>query len=482
MSIGATDRIEMNQRERDTLSVMKPVLEGTRTQAEAARLLDLSVRQVRRLQRRLEAEGDAAVVHRLRGKPSNRQAKGALRDAALAAYRARYPDFGPTLACEKLAEHERLKVGRETLRRWLLDAGLWAPRRARDPHRSRRPRRRCFGELVQFDASVHDWLEGRGQQGLVLLTLIDDATSRLMARFYLEGTTETHMDLLSRWLGKHGRPVALYTDRHGIFEAQAKGEALPQEATQFGRALEELDVELIRAHSPQAKGRVERSFGTAQDRWVKELRLAGAKTLQEANAVLAKVVPAHNRRFAKAAKDPSDAHRPLGPGHDLGAILCVQQQRVVSNDYVVRLDGRHYQLLPPALPGLRGGRVTIEQRRDGPMKIRFGRAYLSYREIKGRPSPRRPAPRASRRLGRPGQGPRGQERAASAPGRHTGQRPITPGGSHSSRRSDTALPPDISNGHEQRTFLLGCDRTEGRVVPSRGRVARLTLCRVLLPA
>src|SRR6476660_975561 len=143
MSIGATDRVEMNQRERDILSVMKPVLEGTRTQAEAARLLGLSARQVRRL----EAEGDTAVVHRLRGKPSNRKANGALRDAALAAYQARYADFGPTLACEKLAEHERLKVGRETLRRWLLDAGLWTRRRARDPHRSRRPRRACFGEL-----------------------------------------------------------------------------------------------------------------------------------------------------------------------------------------------------------------------------------------------------------------------------------------------------------------------------------------------
>ena len=191
------------------------------------------------------------------------------------------------------------------------------------------------------------------------------------------------MELLGRWLRKHGRPVALYTDRHGIFEAQAKGEPLPQEATQFGRALQELGVELIRAHSPQAKGRVERSFGTAQDRRVKELRLAGAKTLQQANAVLARLVPAHNRRFAVAPRDASDGHRPLGPGHDLGAILCVQQRRVVSNDYVVRLEGRHYQLLPPALPGLRGGRVTIEQRRGGPMKIRFGQEYLSYREVKG---------------------------------------------------------------------------------------------------
>lgn len=381
MSIGATDRIEMNQRERDILTIMRPVLDGTRTQAEAARLLQMSVRQVRRLQRRLEQQGDGAVVHGLRGKPSNRKAPASLRKRVLAAYEKRYPDFGPTLAREKLAEHEGLEIGRETLRRWLLAADLWQRRRARDPHRSRRPRRACFGELVQMDASIHDWLEGRGP-AVVLITLIDDATGRLMARFYPEGTTQTHMDLLGRWLKRHGRPAALYTDRHSIFEAQAKGVPLPQQATQLGRALQELGIGLIRAHSPQAKGRVERSFGTAQDRWVKELRLAGAKTLHQANAVLAKVVPGHNRRFAVVPKDASDAHRPLGPGHDLAVILSVQHERVVSNDYVVRLDGRHYQLLPPALPGLRGGKVVIEERADGSRRIRLGEAYLKYREIK----------------------------------------------------------------------------------------------------
>jgi hypothetical protein len=383
MSIGATDRIEMSQHERDILTTMKPVLDGERTQAKAAELLGMSVRQVRRLHRKLEAGGDGALVHGLRGRPSNRKSDDALRAAVLAAYRARYSDFGPTLACEKLAEVEKLKVGRETLRRWLIEADLWERRRARGPHRSRRPRRECFGELVQMDASIHDWLEGRGAS-LVLLTMIDDATSRLMARFYAEGTAETHMDLLWRWLKEHGRPVGLYTDRHGIFEAQAKGVPLPQGHTQFGRALKELGVDLIRARSPQAKGRVERSFGTAQDRWVKELRLAGAKTLHEANKVLARLTPAHNRRFAVAAKDASDAHRPLGPAHDLGAILSIQEVRTVSNDYVVRLDNRHYQLPPPPLPGLKGGKVVIETRLDGTMRIRFGKAYLKFKEIEGR--------------------------------------------------------------------------------------------------
>ena len=233
-----------------------------------------------------------------------------------------------------------------------------------------------------MDASIHDWLEGRGEK-VVLITMIDDATSRVMAKFYRGGTVEAHMDLLGDWLKKFGRPLALYTDRHSIFEVHEKKgiSANPEAATQFERALEELDIELIRAHSPQAKGRVERSFGTAQDRWVKELRLAKAKKLDDANAVLAKVVPVHNRRFAKPARDARDAHRLLGREHRLESILSIQTERVVSNDYVVRLANQHYQLLPPAYPGLRGGRVVMEQRRDGSLAIRFGSRYLKYREV-----------------------------------------------------------------------------------------------------
>src|SRR5215468_7514962 len=264
IDVPTPDRIAMSQKERDALKVLHGVLRGERTQAEAARLLDLSTRQVRRLQRKLEAHGDAALVHGLRGQPSNHQADAELRRAVLEAYRQRYADFGPTFASEKLAG-EGLVVCPQTLRRWLVTAGLWQPRRRRARHRCRRPRRACFGELVQMDASIHDWLEGRGEE-LVLISLIDDATSRTLARFYPAGTTEAHLDLLGLWLRRHGRPRALYTDRHSIFEPQDKGRALPDAVTQFGRALRELDIELICAHSPQAKGRVERSFGTAQDR------------------------------------------------------------------------------------------------------------------------------------------------------------------------------------------------------------------------
>jgi len=379
IDVHGKDRIAMSQRERDLLKVMGPVLQGQRSQSEAARLADLSVRQIRRIQRKLEEDGDGALVHALRGMPSNRRFEPGFRRKVLTAYRQQFAGFGPTFACEKLLE-QGLKLSPDTLRRWLIEEGLWERRRRREPHRSRRPRRPCFGELVQMDASIHDWLEGRGED-LVLLSMIDDATGRVMARFYRQGTVKTHMDLLGRWLRQHGRPLALYTDRHSIFEPQNKGHALPEGTTQFGRALEELDIELIRARSPQAKGRVERSFGTAQDRWVKELRLADARTLDEANAVLERVVPDHNRRFAKPARQSGDAHRALGSAFNLSAILSIQEQRVVSNDYTIRLHNRFYQLLPPIYPGERGGRVVVEARLDGTLAIRFQQHYLKYDEM-----------------------------------------------------------------------------------------------------
>ncbi|OWK40315.1 ISNCY family transposase [Fimbriiglobus ruber] len=268
MSTELQDRgiLPMSQRERGVLAILKAVVSGDRTVTEAAGLLKLSVRQVRRLKGKLKTQGDSALVHGLRGQPSNRCLEAKLRTQVLAAYRQRYRDFGPTFACEKLVE-EGLKVGVETLRRWLLAEGLWERQRRHDPHRSRRPRRACLGELVQMDASVHEWLEGRGEM-IVLITMIDDATRRVEAKFYRHGSVESHLDLLGIWLRKYGRPLAVYTDRHSIFEPHEKGRPLadPDAQMQFGRALGELAVELIRAHSPQAKGRVERSFGTAQDR------------------------------------------------------------------------------------------------------------------------------------------------------------------------------------------------------------------------
>jgi hypothetical protein len=386
------DRIEMSQRERDRLKVLHAVLDGQRTQAEAARLLRLSTRQVRRLQRRRRKRGDAGLVHGLRGRPSNRRLDPKVKQKILRAYRKDFADFGPTLASEKLAERG-LAVAPDTRRRWLLAEGLWQRRRRRDPHRSRRPRRACFGELVQIDASIHDWLEGRGEE-VVLVTRIDDATNRLRARCYRAGTVEAHLDLLGRWLRAHGRPLARYSDRHSIFEPQDKGRAVAAGPTQFGRALEELSVELIRAHSPQAKGRVERSFGTAQDRWVKERRLAKVRTCDQANALLEKeLLPHWQQHFTVPPGQSRDAHRALGPGHNRAAILSVPAQRVVANDYTVRFENRVCQLLPPVWPGQRGGQVVIERRLDGAMAIRFRGRYLRYEE----------------------RGPRGEKLGGSAP-------------------------------------------------------------------
>lgn len=435
IDVPGKDRIEMSQRERDVLKVVQSVLDGKRSQAEAARLLDLSVRQVRRLQQRLALEGDGALVHKLRGRPSNHRYDESFRKRVLRAYRQRYGDFGPTFASEKLAA-EDLVVDAETLRRWLLAAGLWERKRRRDPHRRRRPRRSCFGELVQMDASIHDWLEGRGEQ-VVLISMIDDATNHIEARFYPAGTVEAHMDLLGVWLRRHGRPKALYTDRHSIFEAHDKGKALPEGVTQFGRALEELDIELIRAHSPQAKGRVERSFGTAQDRWVKELRLAKAKTCAQANDVLKWLIPQHNQRFGRVARDASDAHRALGPKHRLESILSLQETRVVSNDYTIRYKNRFYQLLKPIYAGERGGQVVVEERLDGTLMIRFGSHYLHYEDIALREANRQAARAPEQNSEAPKAGETKSERDAKS--RSPGMRPT---GGRSGRTPAEPYPPD----------------------------------------
>jgi hypothetical protein len=372
------ERIEMSQRERDRLKVMSLVLKKERKQVEAGRLLELSERQVRRIQRRLEAQGDIGVVHRLRGRPSNGRIDLAHRQKVIAAYREGFMGFGPTFASEKLAQM-KLPVAVRTLRQWLMADGLWQRQRKRDQHRQRRERRPCLGELVQADGSHHDWLEGRGPW-MVLVVMIDDATSRTMARFYPAETTEAYMDLLGRYLRKRGRMTAMYVDRDSIFRAEDHDPYDPQPTlTQFKRALDQLEIDLILANSPQAKGRVERFNKTAQDRLVKELRLAKATTMAQANKVVESVfLPWFNRRCAVRPASPNNAHRPLHPSMSLPSILSIQDKRHVTNDYTIRLDNQLYQLLPPALPGLRGGWVTAEKRPDGSMHLRFKGHYLKY--------------------------------------------------------------------------------------------------------
>jgi hypothetical protein len=295
----------------------------------------------------------------------------------------RYRDFGPTLAREHLAR-QGLRVSRETLRQWLIQAGLWKPRRQRvEAVHVWRERRAACGELVMMDSSEFRWLEERGPT-LQLIALIDDASSRFWGRFVEHDSTEENLRTLQEWLRRYGRPVALYTDKGSVFavnplpplDEQLAGEPAQ---SQFGRALRELDIRWIAAHSPQAKGRIERLFGTLQDRLVKELRLAGVNTIEQANRFLQEqFVPAWEQRFTVAPRQSQDAHRRLRREHRLEQILSVRQPRSVAHDYTVRYEGQRWAIPRAEVrPGLRGARVQVERRLDGSAWVRFRNGYLS---------------------------------------------------------------------------------------------------------
>jgi hypothetical protein len=385
------DELRMSCKERDRLKVMAVLAEGRLKQVEAGGLLRLSVRQVRRLLRRYEREGDAGLVHRSRGRPSNRRIPEGTRRRVMALVRRHYADFGPTLASEKLAERDGIEVSREWLRQRMIEAHLRTVRRRRVRHHTWRPRRPCFGELVQMDTSEHAWFEGRAEAEPVLVTMIDDATSRVRMRFYPSDTTEANLDLLGRYLRRHGRPLALYEDHNSIFHVNrppSRQEALAgrEAETQFGRALRELGIDNIPASSPQAKGRVERAFGTEQDRLVKELRLRGISDIEAANAYLdAEYIPWRNRRFSVRPTCSVNAHRSIRP-YDLKAILSVQQIRTVTNDYTVRYRGQVLQIERRSIrAGLRKAKVMVEQRLDGSLKLRWQGRYLRYHRVLPRP-------------------------------------------------------------------------------------------------
>lgn len=376
----------MSQRERDRLYFVKALCRGELRQVDAARLLDLSVRQIRRLQRRFEAEGDIGVIHRLRGHPSNIKISTDVKEKALSLIRSQYSDFGPTLASEKLFERDGIEVSRETVRKWMIEAGIWKKRKRKTRHHLWRPRRSCFGELVQIDTSLHDWFEGRGGKA-VLINAIDDATSRVWMFFYSTDDTRNNMALLWSYLRRFGRPLAIYVDKASHFKTtrQASLEedlvGLPAQ-TQIQRALSELDIEHITAHSAQAKGRVERSFETAQDRLIKELRLEGISNIAEANKFLRTTfIPMWNKRFAHPPANPANAHRPR-KGFDLAAIFSIQNTRTVQNDYTIQLNGQKYQIQQQSIgPGLRGAKVQIEQRLDETTRIRWRGKYLKKHKI-----------------------------------------------------------------------------------------------------
>lgn len=371
--------LRMSRKERDRLKVIDQLSKGLIGQQQAAEWLTITVRHVRRLLRRYEEHKDQGLIHRGRGKPSNRRIASEIGAQAKQLLATRYRDFGPTLAGEHLAADDGIAVSRETVRGWMIQLGLWGNRRRKRPHRHRRPRRACFGELVQMDTSNHDWLEGRGPM-CSLITMIDDATGRKLVRFFDTDSTATNMQTIRLWIERHGRPVALYTDWASHFKQLPKrGQKAALKPTQIERALGQLDIRLIAAHSPQAKGRVERSHGIDQDRLIKQMRLLGISTIEAANRFVDEIyLPRMEQKFAVAAASSVDAHR-SAQGFDLDAILCVHESRCVAHDYTVSVDGLAWQIERGEISGgLRRATVTVERRTDGSMRLRWADRYLGY--------------------------------------------------------------------------------------------------------
>lgn len=375
----------MSLREVKRLKVIQAAIDRQVTQKAVACMVGLSERQVRRLVRAVREDGDKGIIHKSRGRSSNRRIPESVKGRVLRLYEGKYSDFGPTLATEKLTEIDGIEISDETLRKWLLEAGLWRKRRKRSSHRQWRQRKECFGEMVQLDGSHHDWLEGRGP-GLVLLAYIDDATNNVFARFYdYEGTIPA-MDSFKRYARRYGLPISIYLDRHTTYKSTKKlseWEELEEiePLSQFERALEELGVEVIHAHSPQAKGRVERLFGTLQDRLIKEMRLRGINTKESANEFLKEYLPKFNRRFRVCPANDTDVHVRLPKYFNLDKYLCIKTERTLRNDNTIAHNGRLYQIEDH----VKSKRVTVEEKLNGSMFIMSNGVSLKYREIAERP-------------------------------------------------------------------------------------------------
>lgn len=379
------DLIMARQGELKRLHVIQKVLERVIKQVEASEILSLSTRQIGRIIKRIRIEGDKGIIHRSRGKPSNRRIPSKMRDKVIKLYRRQYEDFGPTLACEKLFERDGIGVSDETLRRWLLETGDWKRVRKSRAHRQWRERKHHYGEMVQMDGSHHDWFEGRGPR-CVLMGYIDDATGKVFGRFYEYEGTIPAMDSFRSYVQRYGVPLSVYLDKHTTYKSTAKptiqdelNNAKP--LSEFERALKELGVEVIHANSPQAKGRIERLFGTFQDRLVKEMRLRGIRTIEEANDFLEGYLPLYNRRFAVCPQGQEDLHRPVGKGVKLDGILCIKTERTLRNDFTVAHNHKLYQIADR----IRGTKVMVQEGLDGSLVMTYKGQRVRFREITTRP-------------------------------------------------------------------------------------------------
>lgn len=379
------DIIMLSRREVNRLHIVKKAIEKEIKQREAAEILLMTERQIRRLIKKIREEGDAGIAHKTRGKESNRKIPKKIKSKVIDLYRQKYLGFGPTLASEKLEELEGIRVNDETLRIWLIESGDWKKvRKGRKYHRWRE-RKHHFGEMIQIDGSHHDWFEGRGPK-CVFMGYIDDATGKTFGRFYEYEGTFPAMDSFGRYIRKHGIPVSIYLDRHTTYKSPEKAALAEREdpLSQFERAMRELGVRVIHAHSPQAKGRVERLFRTLQDRLIKEMRLRGIKSIDEANKFLQEYLPSYNRKFSVSAKESADLHREIPKDLKLAHIFCLKTERVVRNDSTVIYNSRLYQLKDK----IKTTKVVIAERFNGSLIILADNKAVAFEEILDRPKKR----------------------------------------------------------------------------------------------
>lgn len=364
-------------------TMLQRILNKTITQREAADSLGITDRHMRRLVAQYRAEGAAGLGHQARGRPSNNHVSQALKDEAITLVRSNYPDFGPTLAAEKLAERDGVKIGTETLRKLMIAEGIWHEKQRKPTHRTRRERRACYGDMAQFDGCRHDWFEGRRLHGTwaTLLASRDDATNTVVAQFVAYEGTRPVMQFWWDYFTAHGKPASIYLDRHSTYKVNSKN-ALDDNTmvSQFERAMQEMNVTIIHANSPQAKGRIENLFGTLQDRLVKELRLANINDVTTANTFLnTTFLPSFNARFCVEPQVAVDIHSPLQTNENMAAILSIQSERYVNKDFTIRFKNQWLQLtkIQPTLV-LPGSLVTVEERLDTSLHIRINGHYLQY--------------------------------------------------------------------------------------------------------
>lgn len=386
------DIIMLSQRELKRIHLIHKVLDGTLKQVEAAGIVLLSDRQIRRMVKRVRVEGDKGVVHKSKGKPSNRRLPKKIKDKVIRLYREKYKGFGPTLASEKLLEIDGIKISDETLRWWLIGSGDWEKVRKGRAHRQWRERKHYLGEMIQMDGSHHDWFEGRGPR-CVFMGYIDDATGETFGRFYTYEGTMPAMDSFKRYINKYGIPMSVYLDKHSTYKSTAKPSIEDElnntgPLSEFERALKELQVKVIHANSPQAKGRIERLFKTLQDRLVKEMRLRGIKTIEEANKFLGEYLPIYNKRFSIKPKERGDLHRDIPKGIKLDNILCLKTERVLRNDFTIAYNRKLYQIKDK----VKATKVMVLEKIDGSMVITHKGVNLKFVEIMAWPQKERKPP------------------------------------------------------------------------------------------